>query len=479
MSNTPFFPAFRARLASLGRGVSRALPLLRQCSFSQIEGAVGRFVPAEALQPARSEHERPYSLHRTFWCFVWQMLNEHASCREVVRQLQALLVLQGGRRLDEGNSGYCQARARLPLDLLESTLSDTARAADRLVAPTPFLQGRTVKVIDCTTLTLPDTVENQKPYPQPKFQRPGCGFPLMKLMVIGSLRGGAVLHTVRGNYYQHEMRLFHVARPTLAPNEIIIYDRAAGHFVGAAQVRAQGADLISRVAKRKIDWRKGQRLGKGDLLVEWTKTLNKPKYLAEQEWAQLPEKITVRVIRVLVSQKGYRTRELTLVTTLLDPALYPAEEIAQAYVRRWRLEMCLDDLKTTLGMDRLRCKSPAMVHREILALLIAHNLTRCIMAEAARQHAVPLERISFTGTLDAFRHFSAALARCRLARQRRRVWEELLCTLAADLVPMRPNRREPRAVKRRPKAYALLNKPRRQYNETPHRNNWWRSTRSN
>ena len=472
MANTPFFPAFRARFVSLGRGLSRTLQPLRQCTLSQIEAAVGRFVPATALQPARSERERPYSLHRTFWCFVWQMLNDHASCREAVRQLQALLVLQGGPPLDAGNSGYCQARARLPLDLLESTLADTARAADRLVGPTAFLQGRTVKVIDCTTLTLPDTEENQQRYPQPKFQRPGCGFPIMKLMVIGSLRSGAVLHTVRGNYYQNEMRLFHAARPTLAPNEIVIYDRAAGHFVGAVQVRAQDADLISRVAVRKIDWRKGQRLGQGDRLVGWSKGQQKPKYLSAKEWAQLPEKITVRVVRVRVSPKGFRTRELTLVTTLLDPKLYPAEQIAQAYVRRWKLEMCLDDLKTTLGMDQLRCKSPALVHREILALLIAHNLTRCIMAEAARKHAVPLERISFTGTLDAFRHFSAALARCSQPRQRCRIWAELLRILATDLVPARPNRREPRAVKRRPKAYALLNRPRHQYEETDRRNKW-------
>ena len=472
MSNTPFFPAFRARFASMGRGVSRALQPLRRCTLSQIEASVGRFVPAEAFQPARTARERPYSLHRTFWCFVWQMLNEHASCREVVRQLQAVLVLQDGPPLDEGNSGYCQARARLPLDLLESTLADTAHAVDGLVAPTAFLQGRTVKVFDCTTLTLPDTAENQKQYPQPKFQKPGCGFPIMKLMVIASLRGGAVLRTIRGTYYQHEMRLFHTVKPTLAPKEIVIYDRAAGHFVGAVQARAQDADLISRVTKRQIDWRNGRRLGHGDRLVIWAKTLNQPKYLSEQEWDELPDQVTVRVVRVRVSQRGYRTRELTLVTTLLDPRLYPAKEIIQAYLRRWRLEMGLDDLKTTLGMDRLRCKSPAMVHREICALLIAHNLTRCVMAEAARRHRVPLERISFTGTLDAFRHFSIALARCNRARQRRRVWNELLRTLAADLVPARPNRREPRAVKRRPKAYALLNRPRHQYIEKLHRNRY-------
>ena len=177
---------------------------------------------------------------------------------------------------------------------------------------------------------MPDTEENQALYPQPKSQRPGCGFPLMKLMVIGSLRSGAVLHTVRGNYYQNEMRLFHAARPTLAPNDIVIYDRAAGHFVGAAQVRAQNADLISRVAVRKIDWRKGRRLGRGDRLVTWTKGPKKPKYLTVEAWALLPESITVRVIRVPVSQKGFRTRELTLVTTLLDPQLYPAEQITQA-----------------------------------------------------------------------------------------------------------------------------------------------------
>ncbi len=470
MSNTPFFPAFRARLASLGRGVAHSLPQLRQCTLSQIESAVGRFVSVATFQPVRSARERPYSLHRTFWCFVWQMLNDHASCREVVRQLQALLVLHGGPSLDEGNSGYCQARARLPLEALESTLADTARVADHLVGSTGFLQGRTVKVIDCTTLTLPDTVENQALYPQPKFQRPGCGFPIMKLMVIGSLRSGAVVHTVRGDYFRNEMRLFHAARPTLAAKEIVIYDRAAGHFVGAAQVRAQNADLISRVAVRKIDWREGRRLGCGDRLVEWPKSRQQPKYLSPAEWAQLPDTLTVRLVRVGVSQRGFRTRVLTLVTTLLDPKLYPAADIALAYVRRWKLEMCLDDLKTTLGMDHLRCKSPAMIHREILALLIAHNLARCIMAEAAGQHAVPLERISFTGTLDAFRHFSAALAHCRSACQRRRVWSELLRALATDLVPLRPHRREPRAVKRRPKAYALLNKPRHQYNESPHRN---------
>jgi hypothetical protein len=173
----------------------------------------------------------------------------------------------------------------------------------------------------------------------------------------------------------------------------------------------------------------------------------------------------VRVLKVTVNRKGCRTQELTLVTTLLDPVKYPAQEVAQAYLRRWRLELCLDDLKTTLGMDVLRCLSPEMVQKELLAFLIAHNLLRWVMAQAAREHQVDLYRISFTGAMDALRHSASAMAQARTAKRREHIWEDLLHTLAEDLVPLRPGRREPRAVKRRPKPYPRLNKPRHQFRE--------------
>lgn len=263
--------------------------------------------------------------------------------------------------------------------------------------------------------------------------------------------------------------MLHHLRPTLQAGDIVIYDRAAGHYVGAAQMRAAGADLISRVAIRKIDWRRGQRLSRHERLVVWDKSHKQPAYLTDAQWAQMPEQITVRIVREPVTQPGFRVRELTLVTTLLDATLYPAAAIAQAFLRRWRLEMGLDDLKTTLHLEHLRCQSPAMIARELRALLIAHNLVRCVMAQAAREHAVPVERISFKGTLDAVRHFSAALAQSASAKRRRALWAELLRTLATDLVPLRPGRREPRAVKRRPKAYRLLNRPRHLYRESPRR----------
>jgi hypothetical protein len=328
-----------------------------------------------------------------------------------------------------------------------------------------LLQGRPIKASDGSTVSLADTPENQEIYPQQKGQSPGCGFPILRLSVLFSLHSGAVLQVAKGSYYQHELRLFHSLHHQLQAGDILLYDRAGGHFVLAAQLIQLHVDLISRVLIRKIDWRHGQRLGPQDRLVVWKKGPNKPAYLTKEQWAALPQQITVRVLKVKITRKGCRTQELTLVTTLLDPVKYPAKEIAEAYLRRWRLELCLDDLKTTLGMDTLRCLSPEMVEKELLAFMIAHNLLRWVMTQAASEHQVDLYRISFTGAMDALRHFASVMAQVKTAKKCRQLWEELLRILAEDLVPERPGRREPRAVKRRPKPYPRLNKPRRQFRE--------------
>ena len=184
----------------------------------------------------------------------------------------------------------------------------------------------------------------------------------------------------------------------------------------------------------------------------------------------------MRIVRAQVRQRGFRTRQLTLATTLLDPQLYPAAELLAAYARRWRLELCFDDLKTTLGLESLKCLSPGLAEKELLAGLIAHNLLRCVMAQAAQEHAVPLERIRFKGALDALRQFNHALCQTRCARRKKALWAALLLSLARDLVPERPGRREPRAIKRRPK-YPFLTRPRQQQRDRPRRS--VRKTRSN
>ena len=468
MVNTPFFKQWLPILAPMGRRTAEAFIHIRQCTLSQVENCFGALFASEVLRPPRpgdKRRERPYSIRRTFWCFLWQMLNQNTSCREVVRQLQSVMGLHGVHNLDCGNSAYCQARARLPVSLLQKGLNDSSAAADRQAPKSRLLQGRALKASDGSTVSLADTPENQGKYPQQKGQKPGCGFPIMRLSVLFSLQSGAVLQAATGNFYEHELRIFHTIHKDLQSNDILVYDRAGGHFVLAAQLSQDNVDLISRVLHRKIDWRSGKRLGKHDRLVVWKKGAQKPPYLTKEQWAALPEAITVRVLKVMVNRKGCRTQQLTLVTTLLDPVKYPAHEVAEAYLRRWRLELCLDDLKTTLGMDVLHCLSPQMVQKELLAFLIAHNLLRWVMAQAAREHQMDLYRISFTGAMDAFRHCATAMVQAKSAKMRQQLWDGLLHTLADDLVPLRPGRREPRAVKRRPKPYPRLNKPRHQYRE--------------
>jgi hypothetical protein len=189
----------------------------------------------------------------------------------------------------------------------------------------------------------------------------------------------------------------------------------------------------------------------------------------------LPEQITVRLLRFTATIRGFRSRHVTLVTTLLHAQLYPAQEIIALYARRWRLELCLRDLKTTLGMEQLRCKSPQMARKELLAYLIAHNLVRSLMAHAAATYEVNLERLSFKGTLDALRQYSGAITAARNLKMRQQLWDDLLLHVAQDFVPLRPHRQEPRALKRRPKQFPLLNRPRRKFREIPHRNKYWKN----
>jgi hypothetical protein len=182
----------------------------------------------------------------------------------------------------------------------------------------------------------------------------------------------------------------------------------------------------------------------------------------------------VRIIRFTAAIRGHRSRRITLVTSLLDPKLYPTDQMIALYARRWRLELCLRDLKTTMGMEELRCKSPDMAQKELLLYLIAHNTIRCLMAEVVARYQVDLERISFKGTIDAARQFSATILQARSRKMHHELWDELLLTLARDLVPLRPGRSEPRAVKRRPKPFPLLTKPRRKFREICHRNRHWK-----
>lgn len=474
MNATPFFPAFRSRLGPM----FRAAQVLRQSTLSQLQERLGQLLPPALLsseEDGSNSRERAFPLRLTFECFLWQMLNPATACREVVRHVQALRRLKGFAPISEGDSAYVQARLRLPKERLEKALAATAKAADDRVGPRSQLQGRRVIAADGSSAQMADTRKNQQQFPQPGSQKPGCGFPVMKFVVLFSLCSGAILNVAVGNLHYHDLRLLRALWDQFKKGDILLGDRAYGEYTTLAGLVQLGVAVVARLpARRQVDFRKARRLGHNDGLFVWTRSYQQSEILSPGEWDLLPAQITVRIVRFTAVIRGFRNRRVTLVTTLLDPALYPAEELIGLYARRWRLELSRRDLKTTLGLEQLRCKTPEMAEKELLAYLVAHNLVRCVMALAAVSHEIELERVSFKGSLDAIRQFSNAMDRAPNGRLRRQLWDDLLRTLARDRVPWRPDRREPRAVKRRPKPYPLLNQPRRKFVEISHRSKFWK-----
>ena len=473
MHHTPFFPAWRPRLAPLGSRTAQAVRQTRAYTLCQLETCFGPWVPSQLFPKApdqQNSRDRDYTRWRTFWCMLWQGLNPGASGREVVRQLQALFGLANGPRLSEEDGAYCRAKARLPLSEFSKTLTATAKAADQQAPPMNQLRGRPLQAIDGSALTLSDTPKNRKAYP-PLQCADKPSFPMLRLVVLFSLLSGAITAVATGSLGISELSLFGALMSQLARGDILLGDRGFGSYPVLALLQHRlGVDFIGRTTRRVDGRRRLKRLAHNDWLILWKKSPHPSPWLSARQWTGLPAQMTLRVVKGRCFQKGFRVRQVTLVTTLLDPQLYPAQEILQAYLRRWRLEMCLDDLKTTLQMDTLRSRSPEMAQRELLMRLIAHNLIRCTMAQAATAHSVVVERISFKGCLDALRHFAQAMAGAPSKKKRRELWAELLHILAADLVPERPGRREPRAVKRKKNKYPRLNAPRRKFRDHPKRN---------
>lgn len=473
VSQPELFPRFSTLLNS----PAGSLLALRGASLSQLDAFFAPFLPPHLLSPADdgpNSRERIYSLRRTFWAFLSQTLKPHTSCNEVALQVVALAGLSDPGKLKAHSSTYCTARQRLPRECADRAFRECARAADQRAGTHGHLAGRPVRVVDASSVQLPDTALNQKRFPQPKPQKPGCGFPVMKLGALFSLSSGALSAVEFRGLDWSDLRLFRALWEHLRPGDIVLGDRAFGDFVSLAMLPGRGVDLVARLHQRRMpDFRTAQRrLGPGDAVFRWTKPWVRPPHLSQEDFDALAKTLDVRVIRVRIDEPGFRTRLVYLATTLLDAEKYPAAELAALYRRRWRLELCFRDLKTTMKMEMLRCQSPAMAEKECLFFLIAYNLMRVLMAEAASRHGARLERLSFKSAIDALRQFSLARAQARNAKQRRDAEAELLRVVASGTVPERPGRREPRAVKRRPKPFALLTQPRHKYREIPHRNRY-------
>ncbi|MFM8764081.1 MAG: IS4 family transposase [Spartobacteria bacterium] len=491
---TPFLPAFGPLL--FGRRPkseqAKALEKLKSTNtLGDLKAVCADSIPDELLSPPAKGHlsrRRQYSLPVVFWAFLAQILTPNTSCREIVRRVQAWRAgadskTDSSRKTDSSHKtvAYCKARAKLP----EATLAKISKhIADRCERNTPdsaLWKGRHVKIIDGTTVSMPDTPLNQKDYPQPSSQKPGCGFPLMRLVGLFSLASGALLEFATGNNHIHETLLFRRLWGFLEKKDILLADRGFCSYYALAQLKEQGVDSVIRLHQsRKSDMKRGKKLGPNDRLQTWAKPLKPPTGVSEEEFENVPEKLQVRVVKIQFDAKGFRSQSCLIVTTLLDTETYPVEALGELYYQRWTIELHFRELKTFLGMEILRCRSPHMIKRELQMHFIAYNVIRHVMQSAAIRNHKPLARISFKGSLDTLRHWAPVLDAARnTPRKQRRLLLDMLRLIAADIVPERPNRSEPRAKKRRAKNYHLLTKPRKSMGHVPRRNRPGKNPRKN
>jgi len=399
----------------------------------------------------------------TVWVFLSQCLSPDHSCRDAVARLAAWLVAQGRRSCSGETGAYCTARDQLPEAACHQLVCRTGRKLEDEAPDNWFWKGRRVRVADGAAITMPDTPENQAEYPQLESQRPGCGFPIARIVVIFSLAVGTVLEAAIGQYrgkQTGENSMLRALHDVLAKGDVVLADRYFSGWFDIALLVERGVDGVFRKHQaRATDFRTGVHLGREDHLVFWPKP-KRPTWMSPEVYEALPGFLILRELRVHVRQKGFRTKSLVVITTLLSPAGYAAGEIADLYRRRWQAELHLWSIKIALQMDHLRCKTPHRVRNELWMHLLAYNLVRRAMALAALQSGAKPWQVSFKGALQTLNQFLPQLG---CATSVTAICEALVRCIAAHVVGNRPDRYEPRVRKRRPKEYAYMTKPRAEY----------------
>jgi len=398
----------------------------------------------------------------TLWGWLSQAVHKEKACLAAALRLGVLLLVLG-RTPGDGDSGtYCRARAKLPYALLRGLAVGVGRRLERQLPAAWLWHGRHVHLVDGFTVQLPDTPENQQRYPQLACQKPGLGFPLMRLVLVVSLVTACVQDLAYGPYEGKETgetALFRTLLAEMVAGDVVVCDRYYGSYFMVALALRHNLDVVVRLHQRRAcDFRRGQRLGPGDHVVVWRRP-ERPEWMTAGEYATIPETLAIREVFVKVEQPGFRTAALVVVTTLTDAAVYAREDIGDLYRERWQVELDIRSLKVGLQMDYLRCKTPFMVDKEVWANVLGYNLLRKVAAQAAALHGRHPRALSFTATKQAveasWSALSTATAEVQLALGR-----HLLEELSKQRVGERPDRCEPRAVKRRPKAQKWLTKPR-------------------
>jgi hypothetical protein len=437
---------------SASRSCSKSLELAAG-QLGGLSRLAGRFFAPSLLTGQSKSRDRDFPTAVVFWAFLSQVLTRNASCRAALSGVQAWAAALKKNIPGNSTGAYCQARARLGIQTVRAVFNAVGSWIERRCeGQAPLLGGRVVRVIDGTGLSMPDSPQNRKQWPYASNQKPSCGFPAIKLVGMFCLRTGRLVKFAFGRLGQSEFVLARQLTGWVKKDEVVLADRGFCSWGLIALLQRKGVEVLLRQHHLRKDkagtstWHKPQRT------ASWGRTL----------WRELPEKLVMRIVEFDVHVKGFRTRHITLCTTLLDAKAHPDQALIEVYMRRWKVELLLRDIKVTLGLDVLRCQSPAMVEKEIWMQAVAHNLVRALMLEASMTHGVELERLSFKGTVDMMRAWAGWMHHDK-PRINKGLISQLLLAIASEQVPLRPHRSEPRVQKRRPKDYPYLTRPRHQY----------------
>lgn len=395
-------------------------------SFMQQDSLVfAQVLPEETIQQAfadaeadfAQEEENTYTPALTLWAFLSQVLHakEMRSCAAAVARVMVLLVALGKKPCSDNTGAYCRARAKLPVAILRRLTSDVADGCEQRLPPRWLWKGRHVQLVDGTTVSMPDTTDNQTAYPQANTQKEGVGFPIARVVVLLSLASAMVTAMAMGPYAGKETgetALLRELLQRLAKGDILLGDRHYCSYFMIALLQELHIDFVVRLHQaREANFRRGRRLGAGDHVVSWPKPA-KPEWMDEATYERMPESIQVREVHVQVKQPGFRTDSLVVVTTLTDAEEYTKDDLSELYHQRWLVELDIRAIKVTLGMDVLRCKWPEMVRREIWTCLLAYNLIRQAMLEAALRSERSPRELSFTAALQKIAAAWAVLSTC-------------------------------------------------------------------
>jgi len=453
----------------LGRGSFQTVaePFLNQSELPFSEVLTAEDIErAFAQRGALFAQEDIYSTPVVVWAFLAQVLRDGkgAACSAAVADIAAY-TQQMGLATPSGDTGdYCRARAKLDPEALRQLVTQTA---ERLQPAEGAWHGLHPKLVDGFTFTMMDTDQNQARFPQPATQQPGVGQPIARACVILSLATAAIEDLAVGPYLGKqtgEAALLRQIIDRCRQGDVIVFDRSFGSYLLLALLAQRGAQVCTRLhQKRDADARKGKRLGEGDYLVTWHRP-ERPEWMSEELYQQIPKTMTLRQVEYQVTEPGFRTQTITVITTLTDANEYPKEDIAELFGYRWHAELDIRAIKDTLGLDFVPCKSPAMVQRHLWVTLLAYNLIRKVAMAAATVHGKSARQMSFTLTCQQVLA-SWMLLSTGVCTDTNQLWRNILQRIAAQPVANRPGRIEPRAVKRRPKPYPLMSRPRREMKE--------------